>query len=54
VRDRLAAFYFFADRSALAAALGVIRSGPVDLRAVKRWSVSEGELARFNEFSELL
>jgi hypothetical protein len=54
VRDRLAAFYFFADRSALAAALGVIRSGPVDLQAVKRWSVSEGELARFKEFSELL
>ena len=31
VRDRLAAFYLFADRSALAAAIGVIRSGPVDL-----------------------
>ncbi len=52
VRDRLAAFYFYSDRSALAAAVGVARSGPVDLAAVQRWSAKEGEPAKFLEFRE--
>ncbi len=54
VRDRLAAFYFFSDRSALAAALGVARSGEVDLATVQRWSVKEGAATGFREFRESL
>jgi hypothetical protein len=53
VRDRLAALYFFSDRSALAAAIGVARRG-VDLAAIKNCSKKEGELNRFDEFSEAL
>ena len=54
VRDRLASFYFFGDRSALAAAIGVAESGRINLSAIKRWSQREGEAARFSEFYENL
>jgi hypothetical protein len=54
LRDRLAAFYFHSDRSALAAAVGVARSGSVDLARVQRWSAKEGESAKFLEFREAL
>ncbi|HEX3671779.1 MAG TPA: hypothetical protein VHT92_08780 [Candidatus Cybelea sp.] len=54
VRDRLAAFYFFSDRSALAAAVAVATSGPIDFAAIQRWSLREGEAQRFAEFSEAL
>ncbi|MGB6517505.1 MAG: hypothetical protein WBE79_03240 [Candidatus Cybelea sp.] len=54
VRDRLAAFYFFADRSALAAAVGVARSGVFDLPLIERWSLKEGEARRFAEFHDAL
>ncbi len=54
VRDRLASFYFFADRSALAAATAVARGGQVDLPAIRRWSTKEGEGSRFAEFYESL
>jgi hypothetical protein len=54
VRDRLASFYFFTDRSALAAAVAAARSGPIDLPAIRAWSLKEGELARFGEFHEFL
>ena len=54
VRDRLAHFYFFADRSALAAAVAVARGGVVDLAAVRRWSQREREASHFEEFLEAL
>jgi hypothetical protein len=54
VRDRLAHFYFFADRSALAAAVAVARSGVVDLAAIRRWSLKEREASHFEEFSQSL
>uniref|UniRef100_E6Q0R8 Protein containing DUF1814 n=1 Tax=mine drainage metagenome TaxID=410659 RepID=E6Q0R8_9ZZZZ len=46
VRDRLAAFYFFSDRSALAAAIAVCQRGEVDDRKIQSWSVREGEEGR--------
>ncbi|HVR47324.1 MAG TPA: hypothetical protein VMT95_11915 [Candidatus Binatia bacterium] len=49
VRDRLASFYFFADRSALAAAVAVA-ARPVDLALIERWSDREGHASRFAEF----
>jgi hypothetical protein len=54
VRDRLAHFYFFSDRSALAAAVAVARSGVVDLAAIRRWSLGEREASHFEEFSQAL
>lgn len=54
VRDRLASFYFFSDRSALAAAVAVARSGTIDISAIRRWSEREGEASRFAEFLEYL
>ncbi|MGA8473580.1 MAG: hypothetical protein WB681_00805 [Candidatus Cybelea sp.] len=52
VRDRLASFYFFTDRSALAAAIAVARSGSVDFSKIERWSIKEGKASRFAEFRE--
>ena len=54
IRDRLASFYFFGDRSALAAAIAVAQSGRVNLSSIKRWSEKEGEASRFAEFHESL
>ena len=50
VRDRLASFYFFGDRSALAAAIAVAKSDRVNLSSIRRWSDKEGEALRFAEF----
>ncbi len=50
VRDRLAAFYFFTDRSALVAAIAVAQDGRINLDEVQRWSEREGEILRFYEF----
>ncbi len=54
VRDRLASFYFFGDRSALVAAIAVAQSGRVTLSSIRRWSEKEGEGSRFAEFYESL
>jgi hypothetical protein len=54
VRDRLASFYFFGDRSALSAAIAVAKSGTVNLLEIRRWSDKEGEGLRFGEFYESL
>lgn len=54
VRDRLASFYFFTDRSALAAAIAVAQTGPVNLAIIRRWSEKEGHASRFAEFYESL
>lgn len=42
VRDRLASFYFFSDRSALAAAISVAQSGRANLSGIGSWSEKEG------------
>jgi hypothetical protein len=54
VRDRLASFSFSTDRSALAAAIAVAHGGPIDLQKIERWSVKEGQSARFAEFRDAL
>lgn len=50
VRDRLIWFYVHTDRSALAAAVAVADSGPLDLTLIERWSKREGQASRFAEF----
>ena len=49
-RDRLASFYFWGDREALGLAVAIARRHDVDFRAIKRWSKSEGELQKYDEF----
>ena len=54
VRDRLTAFYFYHDQSALAAALAVASGGPIDLALIQRWSGREGEATAFQQFKSRL
>ena len=54
VRDRLAAFFHWDDRSSLRIALLVARSGPIDLEAIRAWSAREGAAAKFAEFERRL
>lgn len=54
VRDRLASFYWYRDRSALKAALGVASLHPIDMQIVKEWSIRENEEEKFREFQERL
>jgi hypothetical protein len=50
VKDRLAAFYHWDDRSSLATALSVAAGGQIDLTALREWSVAEGSLSKFKDF----
>lgn len=50
VCDRLAHFYWYADRSALAAALAVARNHPFDEDHVRDWSRRHGEITKCDEF----
>jgi len=54
VRDRLAAYYHWADRSSLRVALLVAGSGPIDLEAIESWSEREGSRTKFEEFDAAL
>lgn len=49
-RDRLAAFYHWADRQSLAVAVEIALRNDVDLARIRRWSRAEGHSARFQEF----
>jgi len=49
-RDRLAAFYHWNDRQALALAVEIARARPVDLGLIREWSAREGKTAEFGEF----
>ncbi len=50
VKDRLAAFFHWADRQALEQAVLVCRAQRVDLREVARWARAEGAVGRYREF----
>lgn len=50
VRDRLLWYYAYTDISALHAAVAVAKSGPVDLVAIRDWSIREGENEAFAAF----
>ncbi len=54
VRDRLAGYYHWPDRSSLRVAVSVARSGPIDLAAIESWSASEGASEKFEEFVRAL
>ena len=50
IKDRLAAFYHWGDRQALAQALLVAAHQPFDLEDVARWSKAEGNARAFRTF----
>ncbi len=49
-RDRLAAFFHWNDRQSLEVALLVAVRNEIDLDLVRRWSIGEGHLARYEAF----
>ena len=49
-RDRLAAFYHWNDRQALALAIEIARRRPVDFNLIRKWSAREGKTTAFGEF----
>lgn len=49
VKDRLAAYYYHNDLQCLEQACLVVECSDVDLAEVKRWSVHEGEQAKFSQ-----
>ena len=51
-RDRLAAFFYWNDRQSLRAAAAIAVAKRVDMAAIRRWSVQEGNAERFQEFAE--
>ncbi len=50
VMDRLAAFYHWRDRQSLDQALLVAQGHPIKIKVIEKWSKSEGEENKFNEF----
>jgi hypothetical protein len=52
-RDRLAAFYHWDDRQSLEAALAIARKQTVNMNRIRRWSLREGFLSKFEEFRTL-
>jgi hypothetical protein len=54
VKDRLAAYYHWADRQSLAQAQLVAKENPVDLNEIKRWSTVEGKLDEFERIKDRL
>jgi hypothetical protein len=54
VKDRLAAFYHWADRPSLEQAVLVCLAQDVDLKEVRRWSAKEGTLGKYQIFRDAL
>ncbi|HBA88527.1 MAG TPA: hypothetical protein DCZ75_11265 [Geobacter sp.] len=52
VKDRLAAFYHWNDRQCLQQAVWVAQEREVDWNEIERWSLQEGEKAKFDAFRE--
>ncbi len=53
-RDRLAAFYHWKDRQALALAVELAAKQTVDVKRIESWSEAEGKSDAFHEFRRLV
>ena len=53
-RDRLAAFYHWNDLQSLRVAVAIARRQRVNLRAIRRWSINEGQTEGFQQFEDEL
>src|ERR1700722_13299041 len=54
VKDRLASFYHWNDKQGLEQAVNICLEQEIDLEEVKRWSVREKQITKFEIFRELL
>jgi len=54
IKDRLAAFYYWDDRQALAQAIMVVQENRINLSEIAEWSQEEGKLAEFKKIEPLL
>jgi hypothetical protein len=54
VRDRLAAFYYWNDPQALEQALMVAKAQRINFREIKRWSVQDGYIEKYNVFITMI
>ena len=54
VKDRLSAYYHWNDQQALEQALLVVAGQAVNIGEIKRWSIQEGHVDKFDEFRKLL
>jgi hypothetical protein len=50
VRDRLAAYYHWGDAVSFATAVGVARSGSIDVDVIESWSARERKTREFGRF----
>jgi len=53
-KDRLAAYYFWNDRQSLDQAILVSTKNDVDMNEIRRWSIKEDEVIKFNIFRKRL
>lgn len=54
IKDRLAAFYHWRDLQSLDQALMIAKNQKFSMANIKKWSVAEGELTKFEEFEKKL
>jgi hypothetical protein len=50
VKDRLSAYYHWNDRQSLEQAILIAKDNDVDVEDIRRWSIAEGNLAKFEDF----
>ena len=50
VKDRLSAYYYWNDRQSLEQAILIAQENEVDVEDIRRWSIEEGNLAKFEDF----
>jgi len=54
VKDRLAAYYYWNDKQALEQAVKVAMDNEIDLKEVRRWSIVENEIVKFDKIKKRL
>lgn len=50
IKDRLAGYYYFADKQCLEQAIMVAKAQPVNLKALEQWHIREGQSEGFKMF----
>ena len=54
VKDRLSAYYHWNDRQSLEQAILIARDNEVDFEDIRKWSMREGNLAKFEKFISMI
>ena len=51
IKDRLSAYFHWNDRQSLEQAILIAKDNEVDIEDIRRWSIREGNLAKFKNFT---